>query len=105
MKFTIRNIVKLYGVSNIIFDKMYTVINNEIITTNNSNIYDNNILISLLLVISFQILKPNFILSNKTKKIISMYSTFYYNRNVNRYIDFIIILFIFIFFREIKNAI
>jgi hypothetical protein len=94
--------VKIYSISNIVVDKMYNIINDESINNIMSyNTYDNRIIISLL-IINLSIFKISEI--KKQKKIISMYNKFY-NKNLNRYIDFIGLLFIFIFFREIKNAI
>lgn len=102
MKISVRNMVKIYSISNIVVDKMYNIINDESINNIMSyNTYDNRIIISLL-IINLSIFKISEI--KKQKKIISMYNKFY-NKNLNRYIDFIGLLFIFIFFREIKNAI
>jgi hypothetical protein len=102
MKLSVRNMVKMYSVSNIIIDKMYNIINDESINNIMSyDTYDNRIIISLL-IINLSIFKISEI--KKQKKIISLYKKFY-NKDLNKYIDFIGILFIFVFFREIKNAI
>ena len=105
MKLSVRNMVKMYSISNIIVDKMYNIINDEsinnIMSYDTYDTYDNRIIISLL-IINLSIFKISEI--KKQKKIISLYNSFY-NKDLNKYIDFIGILFIFIFFREIKNAI
>ena len=103
MKISVRNMVKIYSVSNIIIDKVYNIINDENINNIMSyNTYDNKIIISLLIIN----LNYYFIFSNiKKQKIVSVYNKFYYSTNINKYINFIGILFIFVFFREIKNAI
>ena len=104
MKISVRNMVKLYSISNIIVDKMYNIINDENINNIMSyNTYDNKIIISLLIInLNYYIIFSDI---KKQKKIASVYNKFYYDTNINKYIDFIGILFIFVFFREIKNAI
>jgi len=108
MKISVRNMVKIYSISNIIVDKMYNIINDENINYIMS--YNNKIIISSLIIIVFQIINPNYYymfknIYKKQKKIVSIYNTFYPNQNIDKYIDFIGLLFIFIFFREVKNAI
>jgi len=107
MKISIKNMVKIYSISNLIADQIVEKINEENINIfiSSPNQLNNHIYyifagIQLLLYNIYNLDK------NKQKRMISIY---YKHKNYNdydiSYINFAIFLFIFIFFRDIKNVV
>jgi len=101
MRISIKNMVKIYSISNLIADQIVEKINEENINIvisdpNQLNNYIYYIFAGIQLIYNIYNLDKN-----KQKRIISIY----YNDYDISYINFAIFLFIFIFFRDIKNVV
>jgi hypothetical protein len=101
MRISIKNMVKIYSISNLIADQIVEKINEENINIvisdpNQLNNYIYYIFAGIQLIYNIYNLDKN-----KQKRIISIY----YNNYDISYINFAIFLFIFIFFRDIKNVV